>query len=180
MLDARPRAADTGREMSRENVDLVRSGYQAFDEGDLAALEAAGMRPGPMPQENLDIRAIAESGYGALNAGDLDGFLTLIAEDVEFTSLVAEAEATTFRGHEGVRVWWETVRGAFQDPRWELLDIRGSGDRGVTKFRLTGSLGGVPVAQTMWQAARAEEGKLKWWAFFRTEREALEAVGRPD
>ena len=55
--------------------------------------------------------------------------------------------------------------------------MRGSGDRGVTKFQIAGSLGGVPVAQTMWQAARAQGGKLKWWAFFRTEHEALEAVG---
>jgi hypothetical protein len=29
----------------------------------------------------------------------------------------------------------------------------------------------------MWMAARARDGKLGWWAFFRTEHEALEAVG---
>jgi hypothetical protein len=29
----------------------------------------------------------------------------------------------------------------------------------------------------MWMAARLREGKLGWWAFFRSEREALEAVG---
>ncbi len=104
-------------------------------------------------------------------------FLALVHEDVEFTSLVAEAEGTTFRGHEGVRVWWETVRGAFEDPRWEVLDVRGSGERGVTKFHMAGTLAGVQVGQTMWQAANLRDGKLTWWAFFRTEREALEAVG---
>jgi ketosteroid isomerase-like protein len=130
-----------------------------------------------MSQENDELRALAEAGYGALNAEDLDGFLALVAEDVKFTSLVAEAEGTTFRGHDGVRAWWETVRGAFQDPRWEVLGVRGSPERAVTNFRLTGTLGGVPVAQTMWQAAAARDGKLIWWAFFRTEREALDAVG---
>jgi ketosteroid isomerase-like protein len=130
-----------------------------------------------MSQESVEPRAMAEAAYGALNSGDLDGFLALIAEDVEFTSLVAEAEGTTFRGHEGVRTWWETVRGAFQDPRWEVLDVVGSGERGVTKFRIAGTLSGVQVAQTMWQAAELRDGKLSWWAFFRTEREALEAVG---
>jgi ketosteroid isomerase-like protein len=129
-----------------------------------------------MAQQKIDVRAMAEAAFGALNAGDLDGFLALIAEDVEFTSLVAEAEGATFRGHEGVHSWWDTVRGAFQDPQWELLDARGSPERAVTKFRIAGSLGGVPVSQTMWQAARAQDGKLKWWAFFRTEREAVEAV----
>jgi ketosteroid isomerase-like protein len=130
-----------------------------------------------MSQENAELRAMADAAYGALNSGDLDSFLALIAEDVEFTSLVAESEGTTFRGHEGVRAWWETVRGAFQDPRWEVLDFQGSGERGVTKLRLAGTLAGVELAQTMWQAAKLRDGKLIWWAFFRSEPEALEAVG---
>jgi ketosteroid isomerase-like protein len=130
-----------------------------------------------MSQVSVELRALARAAYGALNSGNLDAFLALVAEDVEFTSLVAEAEGTTFRGHAGVRAWWETVRGAFQDPRWELLDMRGSGDRGVAKFRLAGTLAGVEVTQTMWQAARLRDGKLGWWAFFRTEHEALEAAG---
>ena len=66
-----------------------------------------------------------------LNSGDLEAFLTLTAEDIEFTSMVAEADGTVFRGHAGVRAWWETVRGAFEDVSWEALDFRGSGDRGV-------------------------------------------------
>jgi ketosteroid isomerase-like protein len=130
-----------------------------------------------MSRENADLPALVEAAYGALNADDLDGFLALVAEDVEFTSMVAEAEGTTFLGHNGVRSWWETVRGAFQDPRWEVLDIRGSPERGVTTFRMTGTLGGVPVAQTMWQAVTAQDGKATWWGFFRSEAEALEAVG---
>jgi ketosteroid isomerase-like protein len=130
-----------------------------------------------MRQQDVQLRAMAEATYGALNAGDIDGFLALIDEDVEFSSLVAEAEGTTFRGHEGVRVWWETVRGAFEGPRWEVLDIRTSGERGVTRFHLAGSLGGVPVAQTMWQAVKVRDGKVTWWGFFRTEREAFAAVG---
>jgi hypothetical protein len=91
--------------------------------------------------------------------------------------MVAEAEGTIFRGHDGVRAWWETVRGAFEDVRWEVLDVRGSLEGGVTTFRMTGTLGGVPVAQTMWQASTARDGKANWWAFFRSEAEALEAVG---
>ena len=131
-----------------------------------------------MSQANAEMRALAEAVYGALNSGDLDGFLALIAEDVEFTSLVAEAEGTIFRGHADARAWWETVRGAFEEPRWTLLDVQGSGEGAIAKFHLTGTLAGVPVAQTMWQAATLRDGKLSWWAFFRTESEALEAVGR--
>jgi ketosteroid isomerase-like protein len=130
-----------------------------------------------MSQENVEVRALVDAAYRALNAGDLDGFLAMIAEDVEFTSLVAEAEGTTFRGHDGVRAWWETVRGAFQDARWEVLDFHGSHDRGVTTARMSVTLAGVPVAQTMWQAVTARDGKATWWGFFRSHAEALEAVG---
>jgi ketosteroid isomerase-like protein len=137
------------------------------------ALEALGLSE----WENAEQRGLAEAGFGALNSGDLEAFLALTTEDVEFTSMVAEAEGTTFRGHDGVRAWWDTVRGVFEDVRWDLLDIRGSGNRGVLHFRMTGTLGGVPVEQTMWQATALRDGKVIWWAFFRSEREALEAVG---
>jgi hypothetical protein len=40
-----------------------------------------------------------------------------------------------------------------------------------------GTLSGVPVEQAMWQATKFRDGKVIWWAFFRTERQALEAVG---
>ena len=131
-----------------------------------------------MSQDDLELRAMAEAAFGALNSGDLDGFLALATEDVEFTSLVAEVEGTTFRGHDGVRTWWETVRGAFADVRWEVLEVRRYGDWGVADVRMTGTLSGVPVNLMMWLAARVRDGRVSWWSFFRTEREALEAVGR--
>ena len=130
-----------------------------------------------MSQENMELRAVAEAVFSALNAGDLDAFLAFACEDVEFTSMVAEAEGATFRGHEGIREWWETVRNAFEDVRWDLLDVQGSGDRGVSHFRMSGTLGGAPVQQTMWQAVKLREGKAAWWANFRTEAEALDAAG---
>ena len=65
-----------------------------------------------MAEPKSQLRAIAETAYAALNANDLDAFLEVIADDVEFTSLVAEAEGTTYRSHPGAREWWTTVRAA--------------------------------------------------------------------
>jgi ketosteroid isomerase-like protein len=129
-----------------------------------------------MSQVSPEIRAMADAAFGAINSGDLDAFVALSTEDVEFTSLVAESEGATFRGHDGVRVWWETIRGAFAEVHWELLEIRGSGDHAITRFRMAGTLGTVPVEQTMWQAVTMRAGKLSWWASFRTEAEGLEAA----
>jgi ketosteroid isomerase-like protein len=131
-----------------------------------------------MSQQDVELRAMAEAVFGALNSGDLDGFLELATEDVEFTSLVAEVEGTTFRGHDGVRAWWETIRGAFAEVRWDVLEIRDCGPGAVAHIRMAGTLGGVPVNQMMWLAARLREDRVSWWSFFRTEGEAVEAVAR--
>ncbi len=133
-----------------------------------------------MSQENVpaELRALAEAAYDALNAADMDRFLALMAEDVEFTSLIAEAEGASFRGHDGVRVWWETVVASFQDVRWEVLElIVGPDGTGVMHLRIAGTIGGVPVEQMMWQATAVRDGRVSWWALFRTKQEALEAAG---
>lgn len=58
-----------------------------------------------------------------------------------------------------------------------VAEAEGSGDRGVLHFRMAGTLGSVPVEQTMWQASVLRDGKVSWWEFFRSEREAIEALG---
>ena len=130
-----------------------------------------------MPPLIEEVRAIADTAFGALNAGDLDSFLSVVSEDAEFTSMIAEVEGQTYRGHEGVRAWWNTVAGTFQSVRWELLEVEGSGGRGLARLRAVGEVGGVEVEQTVWQAARYHDGKLDWWAFFRAESDAREAAG---
>ena len=131
-----------------------------------------------MSQVSPEVRAIADAAYGALNAGDLDAFVALVHDEVEFTSLVAEAEGTTFRGPDGVRAWWVAVRDSFENVTWDLLELQGSEDRAVTRIHIAGVMSGVAVEQTMWQAVRLREGKLGWWATFRTEEEALDAMRR--
>jgi ketosteroid isomerase-like protein len=130
-----------------------------------------------MSQENIELSSLAETAFGALNSGDLDGFMAVAAEDVEFTSMIAEVEGTTFRGHEGIKAWWETVVAAFGDVRWEVLEVRGAADRGIAHVRMDGTLGGIPLNLRMWLAARLREGRVTWWTWHRTEQEALEAVG---
>ena len=94
-----------------------------------------------MPPLSEELRAIADTAFGALNAGDLDSFLSVVSEDAEFTSMIAEVEGQTYRGHEGVRAWWNTVAGTFQSVRWELLEVEGSGGRGLARLRAVGEVG---------------------------------------
>jgi len=135
----------------------------------------------PHDNEEAELRLLAATVYDALNARDLDAFLTHLTDDVEFTSLVAEAEGATFRGRDGVMVWWNTVMASFGDVHWDVLEmIPGPDGRAVMHLRISGTIADVPVEQTMWQATRVREGKASWWAFFRTREEAFEAAGLGD
>jgi ketosteroid isomerase-like protein len=126
-----------------------------------------------MVQENFKV---LEDAYAAIERDDLDAFLALTHPEIEFHSLIAEAEGRTFRGHDGVREWWESViRSLGVRPGHE--HIEGFRDRGITRMRLAGRVGGVEVPQAMWMAWRVRDGLLIWWATVRTEAEALEAVG---
>jgi ketosteroid isomerase-like protein len=51
-----------------------------------------------MAPETSELRALAETAFRSLNSGDIDGFLALVADDVEFTSMILELENVTFRG----------------------------------------------------------------------------------
>ena len=78
-----------------------------------------------MSEENV---AVLRKGYAAVNHGDIDGFLATVHPDVEFTSLIAEAEGETFRGHDGVRRWWTEVVHPLGGLHGEPEEIRDLGD----------------------------------------------------
>lgn len=127
-----------------------------------------------MPETNVEL---AERGYRALNEGDLEAFLSIVHPEVEFGSLVAEAEGGEYSGHDGVRAWWESVLQAMGGLHFELQETRDFGDQMVAKLRVTGNVGGVEIPQTMWQTIRVRDGRPVWWQTFRTEAEAMRAVG---
>jgi ketosteroid isomerase-like protein len=124
---------------------------------------------------NDSVRVLEEI-YAAISGRDLDAFLALTDPRVEFRSLIAEAGGGTFRGHEGVRAWWDEVicsLGVQPNPE----QIEAFRDRGITRMRLAGTVGGVEVPQAMWMAWRVRDGRLIWWQTFRDEDGALAAVG---
>jgi ketosteroid isomerase-like protein len=127
-------------------------------------------------EQSVNIEQLVRAAYSALNRRDLEAFKEVIDPEVEFTSLIAEAEAETYQGHAGVSRWWETVMGAFDDVRYELRDVRALGDQVITETHIHAMLGGVEVEQTMWQVLLIRDERAVSWAFFRTEREALEAL----
>ena len=130
-----------------------------------------------MSDENIEN---ARRAYAALNAHDFEGFLALIDPEVEFRSLIAESEGQIYRGHDGVRKWWDGVRGSLGGLSFETRDFRAVDDALVTEIIVTGEVGGVEVPQRMWQTLRFRDGKAYWWHTYRSEEEALGAAGLPE
>jgi ketosteroid isomerase-like protein len=130
-----------------------------------------------MSEENV---TMLREAYAAVNRLDLDGLLATVHPDVEFTSLIAEAEGETFRGHDGIKRWWTEVVLPLGGLHGEPDEIRAVGDTVIARIVATYRPSGVDVGQTIWQVTRYRDGKAMWWQFFRTEEEALEAAGLTD
>lgn len=127
-----------------------------------------------MSQENVEL---LRTGYAAANRGDVEGFLVSVHPDVEFTSLIAEAEGEVFRGHDGVRRWWHEVVIPLGGLHGEPEEVRDLGDTVIARVVATYRPSGVEVRQPIWHVVRYRDGMAIWWQFFRTEEEALDAAG---
>jgi ketosteroid isomerase-like protein len=128
-----------------------------------------------MSQENVEL--VVQASHAAVNRRDLDAFLAVTHPEVEFRSLIAEAEGRDYRGHSGVCEWWESVIESLGGMHSVIEHTETSEDGGVSRVRLTGEVEGVGLSQTVWEAFRVRDGVLVWWCFYRTEAEALEAAG---
>jgi ketosteroid isomerase-like protein len=129
-----------------------------------------------MSQENVEL---AYRAYAALNGRDLDALLAVMDPGVELKARFMEMEGGAyFRGHSGVREWWDRLLAIFPDFRVEVIEIRDFGDRVIAALRVRGHGldSGVPIDQEVWQASRVRDGRVTWWRNFESETEALEAA----
>jgi len=116
----------------------------------------------------------------AFNRRDFDAYLALMDSGVEFTPYERAVEGLgPYRGHDGVRTWWESSLQAIPDLTAELHDVRSSGDKTFARGRLygTGAGSGAAFDRTLWLANEWRDGKTLWWYAFDNETEALQAMG---
>ena len=116
----------------------------------------------------------------AFNRRDLGAYLTLIDPEVEFTPYEVWVQGgEPYRGHAGVRSWWEDSFAVFPDLRSEVYEIR---DLGETTFAHgciygQGAGSGAAIERPMWLTVKWRDRKIIWWCSFENEAEALEAAG---
>lgn len=75
----------------------------------------------------------------AFNRRDLDALLALADPDIEVFPLIARLEGGgPYRGHDGVRRWWESWLAVAPDFSTEVEEVRDLGDVTVARFRVRG------------------------------------------
>jgi|SRR5215204_2548032 len=128
-----------------------------------------------MSEQNVEV---VRATFEAFRRRDLDTFLSCFDPDVEYRSLVLEVEGV-YHGHEGMRSWWDSVLTVFPEWNPQLEDTRDLGQRVLSRVRAEGhgTGSGIVPEREIWHVAEIREGRMKSSAFFRTEAEALEAVG---
>jgi ketosteroid isomerase-like protein len=129
-----------------------------------------------MSQENVEL---VHQTVDAFNRRDLDAFLNLVDRGVEFMPYVAVMEGA-YRGHNGMRRWWQDVLAVFPDWHVDLDEVRDLGDLTLAAMAVSGHGGesGTPVGQRLWQVAEwTSDGKLVRASHHSSHAEALEAAG---
>jgi ketosteroid isomerase-like protein len=130
-----------------------------------------------MSQENVEL---VHQAADAFNQRDLDAFLALCDPEMEFFSRILELEGGgPYRGHEGVRRWWEGLFDVSPDFITEIDEVRDLGDVTLARYRLRGhgTGSGASMEHTSWQVIEWRHRKAIWWRVFLSEAEALEAAG---
>jgi ketosteroid isomerase-like protein len=130
-----------------------------------------------MSRENVEA---LRRGFEAMNCGDMSEILGFVDPDFE-TVIPSElsAEPDTYRGHEGVRRYFETFRDAMGEIRFEVDRVWDAGDKVVVAVRLTakGKQTGIPVTQELAQVWTIRDGKAIRADNYVTLSQALESVG---
>ncbi len=135
-----------------------------------------------MPEPSMSDFAVefARRGYEAFNERGVDAILDYLEPDIEWVNLAPGALSGTYRGHDGVRKFFQEL---YQD--WEGVQLSPEefiavDDRYVlvllrvwARGKVSGVSGDAPVAM-LWTIGRTGAAQVR---IYYNRREALEAAG---
>jgi uncharacterized protein len=130
-----------------------------------------------MSKENLEA---ARRGFEALDRGGVEEFLDFINPEFEMTTPAdMTVEPATYRGHDGMRRYFESFYEIMDEVRFEPQEFIDADDRVVVPARLVarGRDTGIEAVQLLTMVWTLREGKAIGCETYATKEEALEAVG---
>jgi ketosteroid isomerase-like protein len=129
-----------------------------------------------VPGENIDI---VKNGFEAFNAGGVEGILPFVHVDFEATTPPELAsEPDTYRGHDGVRRWFDSFYEVMDGIRWDAHRFHEVGDRVVVEFtlRARGKTTGLDFGQDAVMVCELRDGNAIGLQLFPTLDEAMAAA----
>lgn len=133
-----------------------------------------------MPQESAE--EIAYKAHEAFSRGDREAFVALWAEECEYQPALERdiaGEEGVFRGHDGIRRWWQGMSDSWRDWESEVHDVHDAGDHVliVCTVRAEGRLSGAAIEARFFQVATVRDGRIFASRDFSDRDRALEAAG---
>jgi ketosteroid isomerase-like protein len=128
-------------------------------------------------RENLEM---VQRGIVEFNARGVEGIIPFIHPDFEATTPPNLAsEPDTYRGHDGLRRWFDSFDEAMDDIRWDTHDLQQVGEKVVVEFtlRARGKTSGLDFGQPAVMVWSFRDGKAIGIELFETLDEALAAAG---
>ena len=133
-----------------------------------------------MSQANVEI---VRRGLEAWQRDDFDSWLATLDPAIEWhTGLERLVEGTEsfYRGHDGMRRFWNAYRTEFEDFEVEAQELRDLGDDRVVllgRFRWRGPASGIGTESPLGMVFTIRAGKIIRSVDYFSQQEALEAVG---
>jgi hypothetical protein len=131
------------------------------------------------------VEEVVRRAHEAFSRGDRDAFVVFWAEECEYQPAWERymgGDEVIFRGHDGIRRWWQDMSDAWADWRTDVHEIRQTGDQVLNRItlRAKGRLSGAAMEQAFSQVVTIREGKIVSCRDFADHDQALEACGLRD
>ena len=116
----------------------------------------------------------------AITQRDLDAALEVCHPEIEFSSMLAELEGSTYRGHAGVRRYFDDVASTWEEWRNEPEQVMSAPDGRVLivlRMHIRGKGSGVPIERRAAHVWELREGKLWRSTPYADPKQALRDTG---
>jgi ketosteroid isomerase-like protein len=137
-----------------------------------------------MSQRNVDLCFCAVVAFNraaqTLEASDIDAYLAYLSADAELHAITATyVDASSFRGHSGIRQYFAGISAVAEKIHIELDDVRDLGDRvlALGRWQMRGRGSGIEVEASAGWVNTVRDGEITCARSYNQPEEALQAVG---
>lgn len=117
--------------------------------------------------------------HDRLNEGDIESLVSLCDPDFDLDMSARVLNPATYRGHEGLRRFYDEVSEVWEDFRWEPQRLVSKGDKVVVLLHShgRGRGSGLEMARDAAMLWTVSEGRALSLRFYIDQTEALETAG---